>query len=122
MNLQNYIFIVAKRVKTMILFYYAQTSKYYERNRYLPMKDNKNVWFYILGTLSGLLFIPVIEEFINVIMTWIQVLMIKPSKKVLKGNQKLAKYQEPEEYQETNCMGFQMPDDYYYEDDDEYDE
>ena len=56
------------------------------------MKDNKNVWFYILGTLSGLLFIPVIEEFINVIMTWIQVLMIKPSKKVLKGNQKLAKY------------------------------
>ena len=26
------------------------------------------------------------------------------------------------EYQETNCMGFQMPDDYYYEDDDEYDE
>ena len=80
------------------------------------MKDNKNVWFYILGTLSGLLLIPVIEEFINVIMTWIQVLMIKPSKKVLKGNQKLAKYQE------TNCMGFQMPDDYYYEDDDEYDE
>ena len=86
------------------------------------MKDNKNVWFYILGTLSGLLFIPVIEEFINVIMTWIQVLMIKPSKKVLKGNQKLAKYQEPEEYEETNCMGFQMPDDYYCEDDDEYDE
>ena len=86
------------------------------------MKDNKNVWFYILGTLSGLLFIPVIEEFINVIMTWIQVLMIKPSKKVLKGNQKLAKYQEPEEYQETNCIGFQMTDDYYYEDDDEYDE
>ena len=87
------------------------------------MKDNKNVWFYILGTLSGLLFIPVIEEFINVIMTWIQVLMIKPSKKVLKGNQKLAKYQESEdEYQETNCMGFQMPDDCYYEDDDEYDE
>lgn len=87
------------------------------------MKNNKNVWFYILGTLSGLLFIPVIEEFINVIMTWIQVLMIKPSKKVLKGNQKLAKYQEQEEeYQETNCMGFQMPDDYYCEDDDEYDE
>ena len=29
---------------------------------------------------------------------------------------------ESEEYQETHCMGFQMPDDYYYEDDDEYDE
>ena len=85
------------------------------------MKDNKNVWFYILGTLSGLLFIPVIEEFINVIMTWIQVLMIKPSKKVLKGNQKLEKYQEPEEYQQTNCIGFQIPsdDEYYYDEDDE---
>ena len=43
-------------------------------------------------------------------MEWIQVLMIKPSKKVLKGNQKLAKYQEQEEYQETNCVGIQMTD------------
>ena len=85
------------------------------------MKDNKNVWFYILGTLSGLLFIPIIEEFINVIMSWIQVLLLKPTKKVLKGNKKLAKYQEPEEYQQTNCIGFQIPsdDEYYYDEDDE---
>ena len=54
------------------------------------MKDNKNVWFYILGTLSGLLFIPVIEEFINVIMSWIQVLILKLSEKVLKGNKELS--------------------------------
>ena len=89
------------------------------------MKDNKNVWFYILGLLSGilsgLLLIPVIEEFINVIMAWIQVLMLKPSKKVLKGNKKLEKYQEPEEYQQTNCIGFQIPsdDEYYCDEDDE---
>ena len=85
------------------------------------MKDNKNVWFYILGTLSGLLFIPVIEEFINVIMSWIQVLILKPNEKVLKGNKELEKYQEPEEYQQTNCIGFQIPseDEYYYDDDDE---
>ena len=85
------------------------------------MKDNKNVWFYILGTLSGLLFIPIIEEFINVIMSWIQVLILKPTEKVLKGNKELEKYQESEEYQQTNCIGFQIPsdDEYYCDEDDE---
>ena len=87
------------------------------------MKDNKNVWFYILGTLSGLLFIPIIEEFINVIMSWIQVLLLKPTKKVLKGNKKLEKYQEPEQYEQSNCIGFEIPnEDEYYYDDDDYDE
>ena len=82
------------------------------------MNKNKNVWFYILGLLSGILFIPVIEEFINVIMSWIQVLILKPTEKVLKGNKELEKYQEPEEYQQTNCIGFQIPsnDEEYYED------
>ena len=84
------------------------------------MNNNKNVWFYILGILSGLLFIPIIEEFVNVIMAWIQVLMLKPSKKVLKGNKKLAKYQESEDYQQTSCIGFQIhnEDEYYYDDED----
>lgn len=84
------------------------------------MNNNKNVWFYILGILSGLLFIPIVEEFVNVIMAWIQVLMLKPSKKVLKGNKKLAKYQESEDYQQTSCIGFQIPneDEYYYDDED----
>ena len=83
------------------------------------MNKNRNVWFYILGLLSGILFIPVIEEFINVIMSWIQVLILKPTEKVLKGNKELEKYQESEEYQQTNCIGFQIPsDDEYYCDDD----
>ena len=85
------------------------------------MNKNKNVWFYILGLLSGILFIPIIEEFINVIMSWIQVLILKPTEKVLKGNKELEKYQEPEEYQQTNCIGFQIPsdDEYYCDEDDE---
>ena len=85
------------------------------------MKNNKNVWFYILGLLSGILFIPIIEEFINVIMSWIQVLLLKPTKKVLKGNKKLEKYQEPEQYEQSNCIGFEIPNEneYYYDDDDE---
>ena len=85
------------------------------------MKNNKNVWFYILGLLSGILFIPVIEEFINVIMSWIQVLILKPTKIVLEGNKEINEIQADEEYQQTNCIGFQIPsnDEEYYCDEDE---
>ena len=85
------------------------------------MKNNKNVWFYILGLLSGMLFIPVIEEFINVIMSWIQVLLLKPTKIVLEGNKEINEMQADEEYQQTNCIGFQIPsdDEYYFDEDDE---
>ena len=87
------------------------------------MNKNKNVFIYILGLLSGLLFIPIIEEFINVIMSWIQVLMLKPSGKVLKGNKELVKYQQPDTCEESNCIGFEVPDEYDYGDyDDGYDE
>ena len=82
------------------------------------MNKNKNVWFYILGLLSGILFIPVIEEFINVIMSWIQVLLLKPTKIVLEGNKEINELQGDDEYQETSCIGFQMPsnNEEYYED------
>ena len=84
------------------------------------MNKNKNVWFYILGILSGLLFIPVIEEFINVIISWIQVLLLQPTKIVLEGNKEINEIQADEEYQQTNCIGFQIPsDDEYYCDEDE---
>lgn len=87
------------------------------------MKD-KSIWHYILGLLSGLLFIPVIEEFSNVIMSYIQVLLLKPTKKVLKGNQEISDLQEASEYQVSNCIGFQIPseDEYYYDEDDDFDE
>lgn len=82
------------------------------------MNKNKNVWFYILGILTGLLFIPVIEEFINVIISWIQVLLLKPTKIVLEGNKEINEIQADEEYQQTNCIGFQVHsnDEEYYED------
>lgn len=82
------------------------------------MNKNKNVWFYILGILTGLLFIPVIEEFINVIISWIQVLLLQPTRIVLEGNKEINEIQADEEYQQTNCIGFQIPsnDEEYYED------
>ena len=82
------------------------------------MNKNKNVWFYILGILSGILFIPATEEFINVIISWIQVLLLQPTKIVLEGNKEINEMRADEEYQQTNCIGFQIPsnDEEYYED------
>ena len=87
------------------------------------MDKNNNTKHFILGILSGLLFIPVIEEFLNVIMAWIQVLLLKPNKIVLKGNKDIAELQSEEEPVQTSCIGFQVSseeDDDCYEDDDDY--
>ena len=88
------------------------------------MDKNNNTKHFILGILSGLLFIPIIEEFLNVIMAWIQVLLLKPNKIVLKGNKDIAELQSEEEPVQTSCIGFQVAneddDDDCYEDDDYY--
>ena len=87
------------------------------------MDKNNNIKHFIIGLLSGLLFIPVIEEFLNVIMAWIQVLILKPNKIVLKGNKDIAELQSEEEPVQTSCIGFQVfseEDDDCYEDDDDY--
>lgn len=82
------------------------------------MKDN-NTKHFIIGVLSGLLFIPIIEEFMNVIMTWIQVLLLLPNKIILKGNKELTDLQLKEQEYETSCIGFQIPNGEEYYDDDE---
>ena len=89
----------------------------------MPMDKNNNIKHFIIGLLSGLLFIPVIEEFLNVIMAWIQVLLLKPNKIVLKGNKDIAELQSEEEPVQTSCIGFQVSseeDDDYYDDDGDY--
>lgn len=80
---------------------------------------NKETKHYILGLLSGLLFVPIVEELLNVIMAWIQVLILKPNKIVLQGNKELAELQNDDvEDEQTNCIGFQIFDeDEYYEED-----
>lgn len=81
--------------------------------------NNKNVKYYIFGILSYALLFPVVEELVNVIQSWIQVLLIKPSRIVLEANKDLAELQNTDEYQQTDCVGFQMPSE---EDYDDYDE
>ena len=82
--------------------------------------DNKNIKHFLFGLVSGMLIIPVVDELLNVIMAWIQVLLLKPNKIVLNGNKELSNLQEQTEYQQSSCIGFHVgtvQDD--YEDEDE---
>ena len=77
---------------------------------------NNNIKHYIFGLLSGLLFIPIIEDFINVIAAWIQVLIVTPSKIVTKANSEISEMQGSQE-ESTNVIGFSIPStEEYYED------
>ena len=83
--------------------------------------ENKTTKYFIIGLITGFVGLPVIEELMNVINAWIQALLIKPNKIVIKGNKELSELQGDEEEILTHCIGFQVPSDDYYEDDD-YDE
>ena len=83
--------------------------------------NNKTTKYFIFGLATGFIAIPLIEELMNVANTWIQALLIKPNKIVIKGNQELAEMQGDEEEIQTHCIGFQVPSSNDYEDDD-YDE
>ena len=79
------------------------------------MKDD-NIKYYIFGLLSGLLFIPILEDFINVIAAWIQVMIVTPSKIVTKANSEISEMQGSQE-ESTNVIGFSIPStEEYYED------
>ncbi len=83
--------------------------------------ENKTTKYFIIGLITGFVGLPVIEELMNVINAWIQALLIKPNKIVIKGNKELSELQGDEEEIQTHCFGFHVPSDDYYEDDD-YDE
>ena len=77
---------------------------------------NKETKYYIFGLLSGMLFIPIIEDFINVIAAWIQVMIVTPSKIVTKVNSEISEMQGCQE-ESTNAIGFSIPStEEYYED------
>ena len=80
---------------------------------------NKETKHYIFGLLSELLFIPILEDFINVIAAWIQVLIVTPSKIVTKANSEISEMQGSQE-ESTNVIGFSIPStEEYYEYEDE---
>jgi len=64
-------------------------------------KNNKTIMAFILGILSYMLLIPVIEEFTNVLLSWIEYFKILPSKE-------LKELQEEDGIEsETYAFGFQ---------------
>ena len=69
--------------------------------------NNKTIIAFLLGLLSYMLFIPIIEELSNVILSWIEYLKILPSKLVLKGNKELKELQDDDGKSETCAIGFQ---------------
>ena len=84
---------------------------------------NKNLLSYILGLATGFIFIPLIEELINVAFSWIEVLKTKPSGIINDWNKKMV----AEDYgaeSDTCVIGFQYTpnEDEYYEDDFEEEE
>ena len=81
------------------------------------MKNNKTLLSYILGMLSILLFIPVIEELATTILSWIEYLKLFSRKLVVKGNKELLELQGEDSEESTCTIGFQ-----YTPDEDNYDE
>lgn len=71
---------------------------------------------YILGLFTGIVVIPVTEEFLNVVYSWIEVAKTKPAGIVNEWNKKMME-DSPEDIQ---AIGFQVPtsDEEYYEDGD----
>lgn len=53
------------------------------------MKENKTLLSYILGACTIVIFLPIVEELVNVTLSWIEYLKILPGKLVIKGNAEL---------------------------------
>lgn len=83
-----------------------------------PMK-NRNLLSYILGLATGFIFIPLIEELINVAFSWIEVLKTKPSGIINEWNKKMATEDQESVESDACAIGFQYTpnEDEYYEDD-----
>lgn len=80
---------------------------------------NKNLLSYILGLATGFIFIPLIEELINVAFSWIEVLKTKPSGIINDWNKKMVTEDQEGMESDACAIGFHYTpnEDEYYEDD-----
>ena len=85
-----------------------------------PMKNNRSLLSFIMGVVSIMLFLPILESLSEIICGYLELLKISSTKKVLKGNKDILDLQSSQEEIATQCMGFDMGgiEEYY---DDEYD-
>lgn len=83
------------------------------------MKDKK-LLSYIFGLITGVVLLPVTDELLNVLYSWIEVTKIKPSSIIAEWNEEVASKGNGTE--PTFAIGFQAPDpelEEYYEDEEE---
>lgn len=81
------------------------------------MKENKTLISYVLGLLTVLTFIPLIESVTEIICGYLELLKLSYTRKVLKGNKEIQDLQMELEPVSTSCMGFQYDgDEEYFED------
>ena len=50
---------------------------------------NKPLLYYVFGFLTSMVLIPILDEFMNVILSWIEVLKIKPMRIVTEWNKEV---------------------------------
>lgn len=74
---------------------------------------------YILGMVTILIALPIIDEIVEIICSFLEVLKGISTKKVLKINKDIMDLQEQLEPVNTSCIGFEVPNTEYYNDDGE---
>ena len=72
---------------------------------------------YILGMITTLVALPIINEIVEIICSFLEILKGTSTKKVLKINKEIMDLQEQLEHVNTNCIGFETTNTEYYDDD-----
>lgn len=72
---------------------------------------------YILGMITTLVAFPIIDEVVEIICSFLEILKGISTKKVLKINKDIMDLQEQLEPVNTNCIGFEAPNTEYEDDD-----
>ena len=73
---------------------------------------------YILGMITALVALPIIDEVVEIICSFLEILKGTSTKKVLKINKEIMDLQEQLAPVNTNCIGFEIPNTEHYYDDD----
>ena len=74
---------------------------------------------YILGFLTGVCLLPIIDSITELVQVALEVPKGKLSKKVMKLNNEIQDIQAESEPVETSCIGFDVPEEVEYYDDEE---
>ena len=81
----------------------------------------KKLTVYILGIVTVITLIPILESLTEVVCSWLEVLKIIPMKKTLVGNGEIQDLQSKLEPVSTSCVGF-IHNEEYPEDDEDWEE